>query len=104
MGLDIYLRGGYYILPCYKGEDRIISEGVFKMRKLVPLAIVAGSLFLVYKIWFSGASDIEKQLSKLKVQGLWDRPLPWFPSVDTLTGDHKKSPDGVSMPSGWSEL
>ena len=74
------------------------------MRKFVPFLLLFGLLMLVYKFWYKGDAEGEQQLAKKKVDDLWARPLPWYPTLDSITGGLKTSPDGVKMPIGWSEL
>ena len=67
------------------------------------LAFLAVMLF--YLFGYKSGPDLEaEEQAKQKVEELWARPLPWYPSLDSLTTGGKTSPDGVKMPTGWSEL
>ena len=69
---------------------------------ILPILFLAGLLFLLYRQ--SGPDLVVEEQAKQAVKELWDRPLPWYPHVDSVTTCCKTSPDGVKMPTGWDAL
>ena len=74
-----------------------------RWQAILSIVVIAAVLFWVYRYNWGPDLEVEEQ-SREKVRQLWARPLPWFPSLDSLTGAHKTSPDGVNMPTGWDGL
>ena len=76
-----------------------------RWQSIVPILFLVAVLFVGYYAFKDSVPSLEVQVaSKSKVGELFDRKLPWWPSIDSVTPGLKTSPDGVKMPIGWQGL
>ena len=86
---------------------RYSFPGFSKMRwqALLPILFLVSVVVVFFYSMKTRTVSLEEQVrSKEKVERLWDRPLPWYPNMDSFATGLKTSPDGVKMPIGWPEL